>query len=409
MNKLTHWLNHPALRKESTLFWTWTASAVLFVAFKLLIGKYNNYKIFVNVFHHAVDGLPLYMEYPAEYYDVNHYGPFFSLVIAPFTLLPDWLGMTVWVVANTVFLFYAIRQLPLTHNQRIFVYWYSLCELMTAQGMQQYNISVAAFIILAYVFIRQKRDFWAAFVILFGTFVKIYPIVGLAFFFFSRRKGRFVLSCLLWAGVFFVIPMLYTPGADYVVSQYVQWFERLEVKNSLNMFAKSQNISLLGIVRKLSGNASYSDLWLIIPGLTLFFIPYLRVAQYKYRRFQLMLLANVLMFVVLFSTGSEGSGYISAMIGVALWYVCSPSAHRTYNRRLMIATLIIVGLSSTDLVPPFIRKNFIVPYVIKAWPCVLVWLTICWEMIRLDFKPKKCLSLHSRTTFNSSTHDGSRR
>ncbi|WP_102407575.1 hypothetical protein [Parabacteroides bouchesdurhonensis] len=31
MNKLTHWLNHPALRKESTLFWTWTASAVLFV------------------------------------------------------------------------------------------------------------------------------------------------------------------------------------------------------------------------------------------------------------------------------------------------------------------------------------------------------------------------------------------
>ncbi|WP_099464709.1 glycosyltransferase family 87 protein [Parabacteroides provencensis] len=389
MNKLRSWINHPVLRQESTLFWIWTASAVLFAAAKLLIGKYNNYKIFENVFHHAVNGLPLYLEYPAEYYDVNHYGPFFSLVIAPFTLLPDWLGMVFWIVANTMFLFYAIRQLPLTHNQRIFIYWYSLCELMTAQGMQQYNISVAAFIILAYAFIKQKKDFWAACAIMFGAFIKIYPIAGLAFFFFSRHKTKFILSCFFWAALFLTIPMLYAPGPDYILSQYIQWFERLGVKNELNMFAKSQNISLLGIVRKLSGNASYSDLCLIIPGLVLFFIPYLRISQYKHLNFQLMLLANVLLFVVLFSTGSEASGYISAMIGVALWYLASPSPHRTYNRWLMIATLIIVGLSTTELVPPFIRHNFIVPYVIKAWPCTVVWLTIGYEMICLDFSAKR--------------------
>ena len=35
----------------------------------------------------------------------------------------------------------------------------------------------------------------------------------------------------------------------------------------LNMFADPQNISLLGVVRKISRNPDYSDMWLIIPGL----------------------------------------------------------------------------------------------------------------------------------------------
>ena len=128
------------------------------------------------------------------------------------------------------------------------------------------------------------------------------------------------------------------------------------------MFAISQNISLLGIVRKLTGCSFYSDLWLIIPGLILFFIPYFRIQQYKYLRFRLMLLANVLLYVVLFSTGSEASGYITLMIGVAIWYICSPSVHKRYNRYLFFTTLIFVALCSTELVPPGIRHHIIGPY-----------------------------------------------
>ena len=154
------------------------------------------------------------------------------------------------------------------------------------------------------------------------------------------------------------------------------------------MFAISQNISLLGIVRKLTGCSFYSDLWLIIPGLILFFIPYFRIQQYKYLRFRLMLLANVLLYVVLFSTGSEASGYITLMIGVAIWYICSPSVHKRYNRYLFFTTLIFVALCSTELVPPGIRHHIIGPYALKAWPCTIVCFTICYAMIFLDFKDK---------------------
>lgn len=387
-NKISTIINNSFFRKDRTIFIVWVITGVVFALIKFLIGKYNNYKLFKGVYWHAIDSSPLYAQYPQECYDSNHYGIIFSLIIAPFALLPDWLGIILWVVANTTLLFFAIRQLPLTHIQKIVIYWFSYCELMTAQSMQQFNISIAAIIILSFVFIEKKKDFWAAGIIILGTMIKIYPIVGLAFFFFSKQKLKFVLSCIFWAIVIFLIPALYTSGLDYVISQYLEWFQELQNKGAANLFSLPQNISLLGVVRKISGNPNYSDLWLIIPGLILFCIPYLRISQYKHLRFRLMFLANVLLFVILFSTGSEASGYIIAMIGVAIWYLCSPSEHKKYNQWLFIITLIMVGISSTELVPPFIRNGFIRPYVVKAWPCIVVWFTMCYEMIRLDFSKK---------------------
>lgn len=389
-DKCKSFVNQPLWEEGKTLWWLWILTGVVYALIKFFIGKYNNYKIFKYVFPHAVDGVTLYGDYP-EYYDSNHYGILFSALIAPFSVLPDWLGMILWITANTAFLFYAIKQLPLSNPQKVFIYWFSFVELMTAQGVQQFNISVAAFIIMAFVFIEKKKDFWAACLIMLGTFIKIYPIVGLAFFFFSRQKAKLVVSCIFWGVLFLVIPVFYTPGADYVISQYFDWFERLQLKNAMNMFADPQNISFLGIVRKISGLDTYSDLWLIVPALILFFIPYLRISQYQHLSFRLMLLSNVLLFAVLFSTGTEASGYITAMVGVAIWYICSPSEHKKYNLYLLAITFVVVGLSTTELVPRVVRTEFIRPYVLKAWPVTVVWLTICYEMIFLDFSKKQLI------------------
>ena len=254
--------------------------------------------------------------------------------------------------------------------------------------MQQFNISVAAFIILTFVWIEEKKDFWAAFLIILGTLVKLYPIVGLAFFFFSKNKVKFILSLMFWAVVLFCLPMLYTPGPEYVVSQYFEWFERLEIKNEINKFAIPQNISLLGIVRKISGNGDYSDLWLLVPGVIMFLIPYLRIKDYSKLSFRMSFLANVLLFMVLFSTGSEGSGYITAMIGIALWYIVSPSKNKKSQFLFMMVAMIIVALCSTEIVPKTIRVNFITKYVIKAWPCTVAWLILMYEMIFSKYENK---------------------
>ena len=384
---VTSFLHNPKLKENKTILAIWLVTAAITVIAKLIIGKFNNYKIFEGVYNHAIHGLTLYGPYPEEYGDVNLYGIIFSFIISPFAILPQWLGMVLWVMANTALLFYAIQQLPLSKNQKAIICWTAYIELITAQLVQQFNISVAAFILLAFAFIEKKKDFWAAFVILLGTFVKIYSIVGLAFFFFSKHKIKLLLSCLFWTILLFIFPIPFF-GLEYTISQYQDWFIAITEKNSHNMFAISQNVSLLGLVRRVSGNPDYSDLWLIVPGLILFFIPYLRIRQYKSLSFRFLLLANVLLFTVLFSSGSEASSYVTAMLGVGIWYVNSPASNKKLNYWLLILTIIVVAISTTELTPPFFRRAIVHPYVVKSWFCILVWLKICYEMIFLTFDQK---------------------
>lgn len=358
------------------------------VAGLLKIDKCNNFLIFKYVFWHTWDGLPLYEAYPSEYFDTNHYGPLFSLVIAPFAVLPHPLGLVLWLVILSLSLFVAVRKLPIDRRKQIFIYWFCAHELLTALFMSQFNIAIAATIIASYYCIEKEKDATAAFLILLGTFVKLYGIVGLAFFFFSRHKMRFVLAFAFWAVLFFVLPMLIS-SPDYIVGQYKAWWVSLTEKNGENMFSGGQNQSLLGLVRKISGCASYSDLWLIIPGLLAFARPYLRIGQYANAAFRYALLSSVLLFVVLFSTGSESSTYIIALAGAAVWYVTAPWKRGAWDIGLMVFAFILTSMSPSDLFPAFIRKTYVQPYALKALPCVLIWLKLTYEMWTKDYSPAR--------------------
>lgn len=205
----------------------WALLGVIAWITKYFPGKYNNFSIFRQSFWHTLNELPLYAAYPEEYNDIFHYGPVFSLVIAPFAITPLWLGLLTWSVAQSLFLFWAVKMLPGIKRERIFIYWFCAHELLTSLFMSQFNISIAAIIVLAYVLIEKEKDVWAAFVIMLGTFTKLYGITGLAFFFFSRHKMKFSLSCVGWAVVMVVAPMILS-GPDYIMSQYTGWFEEFD-------------------------------------------------------------------------------------------------------------------------------------------------------------------------------------
>ena len=143
-----------------------------------------------------------------EYNDHNHYGPIFSLVIAPFAVVPDAIGLLGWLVVLALGMYYAVRRLPLEEGRQIFLYWFCAHELLTALQMQQFNIAIAAIIIGSFAAIEKGREVTAAFLIVLGTFVKLYGVVGLAFFFFVKRKPRFILALIGWSVVCFVAPML---------------------------------------------------------------------------------------------------------------------------------------------------------------------------------------------------------
>ena len=74
--------------------------------------KLNNFQIFRYVYYHLVDLKSLYALYPAEYGDCNHYGPVFSIIIAPFALMPQFLGLISWLLFLGAMLYVAILKLP---------------------------------------------------------------------------------------------------------------------------------------------------------------------------------------------------------------------------------------------------------------------------------------------------------
>lgn len=375
--KIESWLAHPFFKDYRTLFGLWMLLSVVAAIMKM--HSHNNFLIFRGVFWHTWQQTSLFEAYPAEYFDVNHYGPLFSLIIAPFAVVPEWLGLTMWCIVLSLFLYMAIRRSLLTSRQQLFVLWFCAHELLTALYMQQFNIAIAAIILLAFFLIEQERDTSAAFFIVLGTLVKLYGIVGLAFFFFSKHKMRFILSLIGWGIVLFLLPMLIS-NVEYITGQYTEWFNCLMGKNDENMMASHQNISLLGMVRKISGCTTYSDLWLIVPGLLLFAAPYLRFSQYKFMAFRQTLLASVLMFVVLFSTGSESSGYIIALIGVVIWYTCVPWQRTGWDIALLVFVFILSSLSPSDLFPAALRREWVQPYALKALPVAVVWLKLCYEI-----------------------------
>lgn len=380
LERLKRYIQNPVF-----LFILWMAVAL--VCSLMLIPKetYSNYITFSQAFWHTISSLPLYIYYPEEQKDLFLYGISFTTLISPFALLPRQVGMVLWCLANCGFLYWAIKKLDLKKWQFAVVILISVNDVFTSVLSQQYSIGITAMIIFSYVLIEKEKDFWAALMIVLGTMTKLYGIVGLAFFLFSKHKMKLTGGLVFWAVIVFLLPMLYA-SPEYVVHSYKEWFDVLVYKNGLNQFSVNQNISLLGMLHRITG-ASFSDLWIIVPGMILFALPYLRIRQYQYESFRFLFLSSALLFMVLFSTGTETYGYLTAMVAVGVWYVKTPTKAATpiLNLSLLIFCILLTSLSTTDLFPRFIRAEYVKPYALKALPCTLIWLKIVWEQLTQDF------------------------
>jgi uncharacterized membrane protein YeiB len=251
--------------------------------------------------------------------------------------------------------------------------------------MQQFNIAIAAIILLSYYFVEKERDEYATFFIIVGTFVKLYGIVGLAFFFFSKHKTRYLISLVIWAILLFCLPMLIS-SPEYQMQQYQEWFTNITDKNANNILSDAQNISFMGMITKIiyelsNGRIVHDASWIILPAMLLMAIGYFRINQWRSPMFRIQILAAVMMFVVLFSTGSESSGYITPFVGICIWFCCVPWQRSHLDIALMIFAFIVTSMSPSDLFPAYIKKEWIQPYALKAMPIAIIWLKLAYELI----------------------------
>lgn len=348
----------------------------------------NNYDIFAGVFEHTIARKNLYIPYPDEYVDSNHYGPVFSVLIAPFALLPDYLGCFFWCVLNAWVLFYAIRQLEVSHEQQNIILLIGLVEMMTAIHNVQFNPMLTGWILLSYVLVEKEKDFWATFFIVAGFLVKIYGIAGIAFFWFSRHKLKFILSGIFWLIVLFCLPMLISSPA-FIIQSYKDWFHSLVEKNAQNINPEDENlmqdISVMGMIRRMSNFTQLKNYLVTVPAAILYALPFLRISQYQNVRFRISYLCVALIGVVIFSSSAESSTFVLAVTGVAIWYVVQNKPKKQWMHWLLGFVIILTSFSVTDLFPPYVREHYIYPYSLKALPCFVAWCVLMYQLLFQDF------------------------
>lgn len=375
----------------------WILLPVVLTLIKYNLGPaaYNNYLLYTHVFHHVRAGTDLYAFYPGEYLYQNHYGPSFSALIAPFALLPDALGMVGWALANAIMLGYAILRLPMNDRARGIVMAIVLLEMSGAIQNQQFNPMLTAWVILSFIWICEGKLLSAAFLVAGGALVKLYGVLGLLFTPFSGRYRTMALSVVVAMALLVCLPMLYS-DPEFILYSYYDWYLRILGKNSENIRTNltdgMQDLSAMGMIRRMTGWYGMSNLWVLVPGGLLMLAPWWKRDRFADPGFRLNYLSQVLIGMVIFSTSSESPTYVIAVTGFAIWYANNPSP-KTWQVLLLGLLILLTILSPTDIFPKSIKKQWVNRYALKALPCVVAWIAITYDLL---MKPSR--------SHESSTH-----
>ena len=153
-------------------------------------------------------------------------------------------------------------------------------------------------------------------------------------------------------------------------------------KNRINAaLGGFQDQSIFGLVRRLAQTSEIPQLSILLGGLALLGLPYLKFSAYGNPRFRFLSLACVLMFVVLFSSGSESPTYVILQCGVAAWFCAGSSLALRFRVGLLVGVLLFSSFAPTDLFPRALG-DFFNRYSLRVLPCVVVWLVGLYEMLK---------------------------
>ncbi len=333
---------------------------------------YNNYVIFKQSFYHLIDGKDLYKLYPSEQWDLYKYSPTFALAMGLLAPLPDAIGLIFWNLANSLGLFFAIKMLPFDKKSMAGALWFVLLELLTAVQGTQSNALLAALVIGAWAFMERKKVIWATLLLVAATYIKVYGAVGFAFFLFYPQKPKFILYSAMWTILFTIAPLVVISPQNLLM-QYQSWVHMMSMDQSI-----SYGLSVSGWLYSWFSVTGGKGAVLAL-GILGFFLPLVRYKQYAAQHYRLLFLAFTLVWVIIFNHKAESSTFVIAIAGVAIWYF-SQQAHSLAEKIMLWLAFIFTCLSPTDVFPPSIRHEIMVPYMLKVVPCIIIWV---WLLIKL--------------------------
>ncbi len=335
--------------------------------------RYNNFIIFRESFHHLINNIDLYKNHEPEHYDYYKYSPTFSVAMAPFIMLPDLPGLILWNLCNSLLLFFAIRSLPVgNNNSKIYMLWFILQELLTTMQNSQSNGLVVALLVWAFNMFEKRNVLLASLFILLSAYIKIFGILAALLFLFYPDKIKFVLYSVLWFVVLTCIPLLLI-STSQLIFLYKSWFNIVAYDQ-----ATEYGMSLIGVLHSWF-NADPDKNILSLTGLILLCLPLFRYKFFKEFNFRIAFFSSILIWLIVFNHRAESSTFVIAITGIAIWFF--NSAKKPLDIALLIFAFVLTSLSPTDLFPHYLREHFVQPYVLKALPCILIWIKLTFDLI----------------------------
>ncbi|TDB66856.1 glycosyltransferase family 87 protein [Arundinibacter roseus] len=359
---------------------SYIGSMKTFPGSEILYTSYNNYLIFKQSFFHLIDQKDLYILYPQEQWDLYKYSPAFALLFAPLASIPDLLGLLLWNAMNAFVLFLAVYSLPhFSLRTKGLVLLFVLIELLTSLQNEQSNGLMAGLMILSFGMLERRRYWLASLCLVASIFIKLFGIVGLALYLFYPNKWKLTYTTGSWVLLFASMPLLVVSW-DQLLFLYQSWGYLLANDHSI-----SDGLSVIGWLKTWFGFQPDKTIVSLI-GVLIFCLPLALLKKYQVYTFRLLMLASVLLWVVIFNHRAESPTFIIAISGVALWYY--GQSRSAVNFSLLILALIFTILSPTDIFPGFVRSEWFQPYVVKAVPCILIWIKLTYDLVLGTMAPR---------------------
>lgn len=338
---------------------------------------YNNYVIFKYSFFHLLQNQNLYSLHLTEQWDLFKYSPTFALFMGLFAYLPDWLGLFLWNLLNSMVLFFGLKNLPgISPVNTVKIRWFVLVELLTSIQNAQSNGLILGLIVWGFIYLERKQLAWATLLMLLSTFIKIFGLLGFVLFIFYPQKPRAILYAALWGVVLVILPLL-AVSSEALAQQYSNWLVMLQ-----NDHSDSIGLSVMGWLSTWFG-LNPPKMAVVAVGVLLLTLPLLRWNNYSSYYYRLFMLASVLLWIVIFNHKAESPTFVVAMGGVAIWYFSQTATQ--LDTALVILAFIFTSLSPTDLFPAFLRQTLVIPYTLKAVFCIFIWAKIMVDMLTKDF------------------------
>jgi len=343
--------------------------------------SYNTFQIFC---HGSLDfwaGINPYsgwnhLSILGKHLDVFLYGPLFSILFTPFALLPGWLGVFCWNIFTYTLFYLSVFTLPdqFSFAKKKFIFFFTALLLFSSLLSVQFNPAVTAIFLFSFTLLEKKRGFWAVLLILLSGFIKVYGIFQLAMLLFYPRFWKNVFYAVLIGIALFLLPLVHIP-ANELLPYYHSWFVSvMHQANALRFYSIFRPICVFyKSIEPLAGLISIGVLLVILVftllKLKLFIESFLHRAQF---------LGILMSWVILFSLGSERHTYVIAMVGYAIWYLCSVTT--TLDKVLLWMNFVLLGILPIDILCPSAISNLILAKLnLGIIVFTITWLTMIYK------------------------------